>query len=714
MNKKGICGAAISTIALTWGTVAYAQDAEADLSNQREDVGIAEIIVSAQKREENLQKTPAAVTAVGADTLLDRGIGDIRAAQMVVPAVRFQAESNNTQVFVRGVGANLDFQNIEPAVAFNFNGVYMPREATSSAFFDLERLEVLPGPQGTLYGRGALGGTVNVQFRRPRFENEGTAILEVGNYSLIHGTMAQDFAFSDDLAVRLAVDYTNHSGYYTSGAEAADDVAGRISFLYEPTDGFSAYLWAFGAKKNGTTNGPVNHDDRGGAFDLYKGFLTKNPWDDVGAAQFATPIAPFLPFTIGIPTAEDNSYHVYSFGGEIGYDLNEDLTLTYIPGYVKLESDPFNWVSVFLAQNTAFVEMTSHELRLSGDTGPVNWLGGLYYYYQDNYGAFINTYGGPANPNPYNQYTPDIRENIIKGSGIFGQATISASDRLRFTVGGRYSKDKRSANGFNPEYRAADALPGTGPFTPPGTDTSFAFRKSYSYLDWKLGVDFDLTPDVLIYTVAQTSHAPGTYNAISQAGIDAGDPFVNFTNPGTPYDGNVEVEEQKLTAYSAGIKSRMLDDTLQVNVEGFFYNYKNLIQQQFSVALLFNPVFNAQKLEIYGFQADLVWKPSVNDQFNGSVSYTRARNQKFTTPGGQDYSGLQPPYSPDWVLLGSYTHTFDVGRDASLDVNVAGRYESSWFADFVHSPGTKQEAGAKFEASITYDSGKNWQLRNLG
>lgn len=711
MYKKGFYGAMISTIAMTWGTVVYAQDTEAGASLQPANTGIAEIIVTAQKQDESLQKTPAAVTAISGEELVTRGIANIRDAQMIIPAVRFQPESNNTQVFVRGVGANLDFQNIEQTVAFNFNGVYMPREATSSAFFDLERMEVLPGPQGTLYGRGSLGGTVNVQFRRPGFDNDGVATLEVGNYSLLHGTVGQDFAFSDDLAVRLALDYTHHNGYYTSGGEAADDVAGRVSFLYKPNEKFSAYLWAFGAIKNGTTSGPVNHDDKGGAFDLHNGFLTKNPWDDVGASKAAAPIAPFLPFTIGTPKAEDNQYEAYSLGGEISLDVNDALTLTYIPGYVHLRSDPYNWVSVFLARNTAYVEMTSHELRLAGDTGPVKWLTGLYYYYQDNHGMFVNTYGGPDNPNIYNQYTSDVRNNTIKGLGVFGQMTIDASDNLHFTVGGRYSGDKRSANGFNPEYRAPEDLPGMGLFTPAGTDTSYSFRKSYSYFDWKAGVSFDVNPVVMVYASAQTSHAPGTYNPISQTGLDAGDPFIN---PGTPYDGNVEVKEQKLTAFSGGVKSRLLDGKLQFNLEGFYYNYKDLVQQQFSVALLFNPVFNAQKLEIYGFQADLVWQPSLNDRFNGSLSYTHARSQEFTTPAGQDFAGLQPPYSPDWVLLGSYTHTFNIGRNAGLDVNIAGRYESSWFADFVHSPGTKQEAGAKLDGSITYDSGRGWQLALWG
>src|SRR5579863_560976 len=138
---------------------------------------LQEITITAEKQTENLQKTAADVTAISADQLVAAGVTDLREAQMVVPAVRFQAEGNNTQVFVRGVGANLDFANVEPNVAFNFAGTYLPREATSAAFFDVAQLEILPGSQGTLYGRSAIGGTIVMTPAKPGFNNEGETLL---------------------------------------------------------------------------------------------------------------------------------------------------------------------------------------------------------------------------------------------------------------------------------------------------------------------------------------------------------------------------------------------------------------------------------------------------------------------------------------------------------------------------------------------------------
>lgn len=703
LRRSSICSsaatslAAIAAIALAPAAAcagtAPPQSPLADVAS--ESNGIGEIVVTAQKRSESLQKTAAAVTALSGSELIQRGVNDLRAAQMVIPAARFNNENNNTQVFVRGVGSSLDFPNVEPSVAFNFNGIFMPREATSTAFFDIESMEVLPGPQGTLYGRGAMGGTVNVNFKRPGFDNAGTAQVEAGNFNLIHATLAQDLKISDSFAVRVAGDYVNHDGYFTSGAHSADDIAGRISLVYEPQGTFSAYVWASYAEKNGKAPNVVNHAPGSPTY------LTDNPWDDLQASaitnqlyDYLTGIGVSLPFTVGQVRAEDANYHVFSAGGEFNLDLGASISLTYLPGYVSLDSKPFYWVGSLLFTLPAKYEVQSHELRLAGNSGAVKWLGGLFYYHQKNSGLIRNYYSGIGSPLVQQGF--EIDKSIVQGFGIFGQATARLSDQFRATVGGRYSEDKRTARGFSPEY-----LFGGGVAASP-----WAFRKKYTHFDWKAGVEFDVAPQIMLYAGAQTGYAPGTYNPISQARLDAGDPFIN---PGTPYDGTVDVKQAKLLAISGGMKSRFLDDKVQFNIEGFHYKYNDLMQQQFNVAYLYNPLFSADEVEIYGVQADLLVKPTANDRLSVSVGYTHARNKKFVTPNGTDYSGLQAPYAPDWTVLGSYTHTFEIGA-SKVDATVSARYESSWWADFAHDPGTQQEANARLDASLTYISDNRWRL----
>ncbi|MGL6224163.1 MAG: TonB-dependent receptor plug domain-containing protein, partial [Steroidobacteraceae bacterium] len=213
--------------------------------------GLETITVTAQKVTADLQKTTAAVTALPGNLLLQAGVYDIRAVQNLMPSVRFQAENASTELYIRGVGSTLDLPNIEPPNAFNFNGVYIPREGTSIGLFDIESIELLPGPQGTLYGRAALGGAVNVQFNRPTRELETSGLLEVGDYSLLHGTIVQNLPVGETLALRGAFDYIEHDGYLRTGADSKQDYAARLAAVYEPNDDVDVYAWVHGAKKEG-------------------------------------------------------------------------------------------------------------------------------------------------------------------------------------------------------------------------------------------------------------------------------------------------------------------------------------------------------------------------------------------------------------------------------------------------------------------------------
>ena len=628
---------------------------------------LEEVVVTAQKTAENLQQTPAAITALAGEALVDAGITDLRGAQMLVPAARFQKEGNTTQVFVRGVGSGLDLAPIEPTVAFNFNGVYVPREGTSTSFYDIASLEVLPGPQGTLYGRSAIGGAVNVAFQRPTHDSTGDALVEVGNYSLLHGSAAQNLPVSDKLALRLAADYVYHDGYNQSGADSQDDPAARLSMVYDPSEAVSVYLWTYGARKGGS---PPNLVNKGTDPDTLayspNAFLTNDPWNDQRTGSLE-PLAPF-----GQPRAEDQTYDTFGIGGEIDWRLN-GFRVTYVPGYIYLDSASDYWLGAIPAFISQKYNTQSHELRFASDNdGPVSWLGGLYAYHQRNEGLF--TVAGIF-------VNSDVRDNLLKGTGVFGQGTYRVADAFRLTGGMRYSSDKREASGYqtaNPETLE--------PILP------FTFKHSYSNVDWKIGAEYDVTDRQMLYATVQTGSSPGTYNSGPEA-------------PGFEQ----AVKPAELTAFTAGVKSRLLDDTLQVNAEAFYYAYRDLIIQQYNQDVAFNPVFNAQKIKISGAQVDLLWKPTRADQLNLNVAYTHARNDEFTTPAGDNYNGLQPPYAPDWTLIAGYERSFTLGS-GSVRARIDARYESSWWADYVHNPGTQQESSVKADATLTYDSGRDWSV----
>lgn len=674
-GKSTLC-VSLSALALSWPALALAQQA-ADSSS---DAGIADIVVTAQKRSENLQKTPAAVTAVSGEALVSSGVYSLAAAQELVPGARFHQEGNTTQVFLRGVGSNLDFANVEPSVSFNFNGVAIPREATSVPLFDIERFEALPGPQGTLYGGNAIGGTVNVSFRKPEFVNGGSATMEVGNYSLIHPTLVGNFVASEQLAVRVGVDYTYRKGFMKTGSDSKDDISARLGLLFKPSDDFSIYWWGATTHKYGHTPNLVNKGSRptfdsagnltGFVFD--EGAFLLDPWNDLRPG----PLAVTAPF--GQPNASDQSYHNWMTGAQIEARLSDNITLSDIIGYVYLDAETKDyWLGVLPAYKLDQYRNLSNELRLSGDSGRLKWLAGLFTYRNVGHGrAVVGTAtgspNGPAIPGtPFPFDSSHVDRNLKTGVAVFGQATYSVSDPLRITLGARYGVDSRKARGRS----LVDQV------------TPYTFDHTFKKFDYKIGFEYDVASRIMLYATYQTGYQPGTFNEVDIL----------------PSGGSNLVKSGKMKGVSGGFKARFLDNTLQINDEVFYYIYNDLAIQAYDASKLFNEIFNAKKVTIPGNQLDILYQPTRDTKLNVSVSYIKARNKDFITPQGQNFNGLAGPYAADWTISGGISQDFQLGA-GYVRAAVDARYESKWWADFVHNLGTMQKGYAKVNASLTYYS----------
>jgi iron complex outermembrane recepter protein len=632
---------------------------------------LEEVTVTATKQTQSLQKTPAAVTVLSGDSLTIAGITDIRAAQDFVPSVRFQAEGTSTEIYIRGVGGTLDDPQVEPPTSFNFNGIYVPREATSVPLYDVEQIEVLPGPQGTLYGRSSLGGAVNVNFNRPTKEYQSGAELEAGNYSLVHISAVQNVPIGDTFAVRLAIDDLQHRGYQPSGADSQRDFSARLAALYEPTDQLSIYLWDEVAALEGH---PQNSVVKGvnpttGKLDP-NAYLTSNPWND----QFSAPYAAGLPF--GQPAAEHQGYSNNMVGGELNVKLGPDIKVTDIPSYLDVTVSPSYWLSAFPANLTVHYNQWTNELRASGTESWGSWLAGLYAYRLQSSGIF--SFGG---------FTPatalaipfDVDLNRVTGQAGFGQVTLNVVQDLRLTLGGRYSHDHRVGYGN---------LDGGAALTP------FTYDHTFSHVDYKVGLDYDIAPGILLYSAVQTAYQPGTFNGYAS----------------TPTYSNA-VGSANLRAYSAGEKSRLFGDRLQVNDEVFYYDYRGLFASAYNTITNEQQTFNAQKTEILGNQLDLIYKVTNSDQIKLSAGYLNARNIRFELPDGSaNYDGYQLQYAPDWTVTASYAHDLHF-ESGYLRASASSRYEDSFYADFGHTPGGRQQPYHKSDASLTYYSERGgWSL----
>lgn len=636
-----------------------------DTAETDEGSELEEIVVTAQKSAQSLQKTAAAVTSVGGESLVAAGITDIRAAQFLVPSARFQQQNTATEVYVRGVGSTLDYPQVEPSTSFNFNGIYIPREAAAVPLFDIDRLEVLPGPQGTLYGRSSLGGAINVSFKRPTRDYETNVVGEAGNFGLFHGTIVQNLPIGENFAIRGGLDYIRTTGYQTSGADSKDDFAARLSALYERNGDFTAYVWGYYVTKNGNSPNLVTKgvDPVTGGFSP-DSYLNSNPWNDLRSPEvMALPANPLLPPPTA-PFARKTDYDNYALGAQFDVMLGDDLTLTYIPSYLDIDVSSDYFLGAYPGNKTDHFDQQTHELRLAGDGERLKWIVGAYAYRVRSNGTFFFTFVPIS----------IVDTHRLQGVAAFGQATLSIADSLRIIAGGRFSYDDRIGTG-----RAGLAL------------TPYAYARKFKRADFKLGVEYDAGPQTLLYATLQTGYQPGTFNAF----------------PSTPAADN-EVRSAKLSALHLGFKTRLFDDRLQINSEAFYYDYRNLFASAYNTVLNTNQTFNAAKVEIYGNQLDILFRPTSNDQLSLSVGYLHARNKSFDLPPGTilpgsptNYDGLQLQYAPDWTIIAGYHHDFQLAR-GYIRAQAYSRFESSFFADFNHTPGGRQKSYTKTDASLTY------------
>ncbi|MBS0394871.1 MAG: TonB-dependent receptor [Proteobacteria bacterium] len=648
------CGAlaALSLLATAAGAATEAGEA-ADPAGAST---LGDVVVTAQKESQSLNKAAAAITVIGAEELRGEGVHDVRDVAPLIPSVRFQEESASTEIYIRGVGSTLDVPMVEPPTVFNINGISVPREVAAVSLFDAAQLEVLPGPQGTLYGRGSLGGTVNATLVRPGTDPAGRATLEAGNYDLLHASYVQDLPALDTLGVRLGANELHHSGYERSGAQSAEDRAAQLGLDWRPTDGTDAYLWALYEHKGGTAANLVN---KGSATDPYsQAYLHADPWDDTRPAALAP-----LGAIDGLP----KSWRALLVGGELDWTLGT-LRLSYLPSWIDLDWHQGYWIGSKPSDFGEAIRQTTHELRLSGgaDTG-LHWLAGLYYYRLDTSGQlFIGIAPGLWFD------ASDVRAHRLEGESAFAQATLPVAGGWRLVAGGRASTDHRTANGYQPGVTASlDPAAVANP--------AFANDARWHHLDWKASLERDVGSHGLAYATLQTAFQPGTFDSFPGA----------TTRP------------SNLLAATVGAKLTLLDGALRLGNEVFEYHYRDLLVQAFDAGTGALRLTNAQRVLIRGDQLDLSAALGARLDAQLAVGYLHARNELFEIPAG-NFDGWQLQNAPDWTVNAALTHRLPLEGGAEIDAQVRARYEDAFWGDFLHSPGLHQAATVRTDVSVTW------------
>jgi len=697
MKVQAILYCALGAVCLLVAPVGPAlaqQESAAGAAQRSGSSGALEhIVVTAQKVEKSIQDVAAAVTAVTGETIRDTGITRLADVQNLVPSIRLQTESASTEVYIRGVGSTLDLPMIESPNAYNINGIYIPREVTSASMFDVERIEVLPGPQGTLYGRGALGGSVNMITARPHDMLQTDVLLEAGNFDLIRATLTQNLPVNDQFRLRASLNVNYRDGYLESGANSAEDYAALASFDWTPNEDLSVYFWTHIEHKSGYADNLISK----GSFTDPKSQVFPHPgdpWND----RLDGPLAVFA--TVGPIDKRDREWNARILGAEINWAINDSLSLTYIPSFLHFDWDQEYWITHKLGKFGEDISQTTHELRLSYDNGGRwQWLAGLYGYRFESDGYFFIKFGpgdfGFPSP-PFWLNANDIQDHVLKGAAVFGQATYNLLDDLRIVAGGRFSVDKRDAFGFSQGLVAGTDNPSfqhIGLFT--GVpNPMWEGEKQWEHVDWKVGLEYDANADTMFYATAQTGYQPGTFDSV----------------PG------VVAKKSKLLAFSGGFKSTFLDGRLIVNDEVFYYDYTDLLTSAWDAGAGANLLTNVDST-IYGNQLDLSYMVWEQTQFRFALGYVHARYDDFVTAVG-DFTDNQMQNAPDWTLNLGLTHEWPLANGAAVRARVDSRYESSYWGDFSHSPGLHQDAYTKTDASLTYHAPNDaWSIglwaRNL-
>jgi iron complex outermembrane recepter protein len=767
MNKtlsRTVFGASLVS-ALLCSTGAFAQVASPEDKEATAGSGIADIVVTAERRSTSVQKSSVAIEVLSAEDVVKAGITRAQDLSVAMPSVQIGQGGAATQIYIRGVGDFGSTAATNPAVAFNVDGVYVARsQAVEGNFFDLERIEVLKGPQGTLYGRNATGGAINVITNKPKlgvFGGEGA--LEFGNYSKKLGELAVNVPLGETAALRVAGQVVDREPYsnYNYNDEVRQSVRGQV--LFEPSDRLSVLLGA-----------DYTHVGGGGAGYVGLNIPGIDPWTSTAdprvvavyeqAAAAAGRCAPagLTPSTYqgacpagftsllhpatGLRGKTDNEF--YSFSGQLDYDFGP-VTLTVIPAYRSASMDyevqpGMGTYDNSIDGNPETSKAKSLEARLSHESDKLKFTLGAYYFNEEQLGTFQISFG-VLNELAQSQ---DIETTSYAG---FGQATYSVTDAFRVIGGLRYTSDKRDVsygswnmNGSptNPDssFGFLGALgAGCTPEVPTGASVQVgcnAFRvtgsSKTSKVNWKVGAEFDVGPQNMVYATVST-------------GMKAGGIAIAQSSPGVPQ----VYKPESLLAYEVGSRNRFLDNKLQVNLEAFYYDYKD--HQEVFVGLdgtgSPNQLFvNAGKGRAIGANVDVVFMPTPNDRLRLGVEYNNTKYTDFKYDSNYagftgpfltaaatdcpvtndtvnlvqtvDCSGRQFVRSPEWTGVASYAHRFDLAGGSALEVEGNMQFVSSRYLGAEYREDSHVGSNEVYNASATYTApDKNWSasafIRNI-
>ena len=590
---------------------AFAQDAAAAGDGEKKATTLETVKVTARKREETLQEVPVAVTAFTAESLDKLGVRDLSDLDAQVPNLTiYAARGSNTTLtaYIRGVGQSDPLWGVDPGVGLYMDDVYVARpQGALLDVFDVERVEVLRGPQGTLYGKNTIGGAIKYISKGLRSDFNGYGSVTIGNYGQrdIKAAVGGGFGGSEYLRGRVSVASLHNDGF-GENVVTGDPVSDKDIL---------AYRLALGAYVTD-------------AFDLQ--FALDHVKDDSGVrgaqlleANRFVPNTPPLDSRYDVRNGMPNVNETTMSGASVTANLraSDDWTFKYV--LAKRESDTetnidFDTTQAKIADVKAFYndEQVTNELQAMYDGGGRSR--GVMGFYRFNGYA-----GGRVLNNFFNLLFGDTQGKVYTESyAVYADWTFDITDKFKLDVGARYTNEEKHAVVLNRGY-ANDSFS-----TPISTAANFDKTISFKNVSPKISLDYQVTPDIMVYGVASRGFKSGGYNIRAQATAvpRSADPF----------------DDEQVDSYEVGTKMGLLDQTLFLNLAAFHNKYNDIQLSVFTAYdsngdgsddAFFGDFTNAGSGTVNGFELEYQWLPSQHWAFTGNLAWLDAKYDEFMYAG---------------------------------------------------------------------------------
>jgi iron complex outermembrane receptor protein len=642
---------------------------------------LEEIVVTAEHVTANVQETPIAMSVYNGAALKGVGITNIDALSTVAPDLNFSISEGEPVLTVRGISSRDVTENGDPAVTVNTDGFYLNRSySLGAALYDLDRIELLRGPQGTLNGRNSVGGALNIVTAKPSPDFGAYASMEYGNFNDLNFQGMVNVPINDNLQVRAAFLSESHDGYRNNApspnADDADYKSGRVEVAFEPTDNFRGLITLQHTTEGGAGDAPENIPF------VYtsSGALVHSMPTGVNAQTFSM----YTPATLNL--SEDTIR--FNFAYDVG-----NLEFTFLGGYDHMQwhhatdqSNPTSTPSVYQFQQNEYPDTVNAEFRVaSRGNGRFQWQAGVFFFAEDSH--LRNQDAAPLTSGGYDDYFGFVYSTQSRSEAGYVQGSYQLTDKLKLTAGVRYTHDYKEESGYYGNLSAGIIY------------SNQTASESSSQPTYHGALDYDLTKSNLLYAKIDTGYKAGGFNFGAGA-----------------------YQPETLTAYEIGSKNRFLDNSLQVNLSAFYDDYTN---QQVSTYLYLSPGLpsalteNAGASTIYGIEAQATYKIPYIGTLDANIDYLHARYTSFlsvadpsdpTATGNVQLAGNTPPQSPTWSFAAGLEHQWDV-LGGTVTGRIQTKAETSSNFSFYNYQDTRQNGYTMSDAFVSYaPASGHWKI----